>query len=130
MTSKELKKLDHCIWPDCFKYCMTLYSSLCFNFTIMKPLLSAGLGNMLQLTSTFETRILQILLLIFNDLPLGITVTFLKKILLDTSNPSSLQMPETTLVTLQHLSTCHSLTWNSFLSQCLITSRNHHTILP
>ena len=58
---------------------------------------------MLQLTSTFETRILQILLLIFNDLPLGITVTFLKKILLDTSNPSSLQMPETTLVTLQHL---------------------------
>ena len=69
-----------------------LYSSLSFNFTIMTPLLSADLGNMLQLISTSETIILQILPFIFNDLSFGITVTFLNKILLDTSNLSSLRM--------------------------------------
>ena len=67
-------------------------SSLTVSNTIMKQLLSVGLGNMLPVTTTSETEILQILPFIFNDLPLGITVTFLNKTLLDTRNLSSLRM--------------------------------------
>ena len=69
-----------------------LYSNLRLNFTITRSLLSAGLRNILQLTLTYVTVILQILLFIFSNLILGITLAFLNKIFLDKSSPSSLSM--------------------------------------
>ena len=68
------------------------YSSSHFNPTIIKRLLSTGLGCDTQFISALDIGILHILPFNVQDWIFGIIVTFLKKILLDASALSSLQI--------------------------------------
>ena len=99
-----------------------LLQILHFNLSIRRPLLSAGVANVLQLTSTSVTGILHMLPFIFNDLPFGITVTFLNKILLNSSSQSG---PLTPWNCFGKSSTqkiiCTYLTWHYIVSRCFIT---------